>query len=33
MTENQLRKAVIETATAWHGCNEYDGSHRPIIDL
>lgn len=33
MTENELRQAVVAQATAWYGCNEADGTHRPIIDL
>ena len=33
MTEQELRAAVVAHARTWLGCNEYDGSHRPIIDL
>lgn len=33
MTEAQIRAKVVETATAWHGCNEADGSHKQIIDV
>lgn len=33
MTENELRAAVVAQARSWLGCNEYDGSHRQIIDL
>ena len=33
MKENELRQAVVAQARAWLGCNEYDGTHRPIIDL
>ena len=33
MTENELRQAVVAQARTWLGCNEYDGTHRPIIDL
>lgn len=32
MTENELRQHVCDTARAWMGCREADGSHRPIID-
>ena len=32
MTETQLRQLVCDTARAWMGCREADGSHRPIID-
>lgn len=32
MTESELRKRVCDTAQAWLGCREADGSHRPIID-
>ena len=32
MTENELRQRVCDTARAWLGCREDDGSHRPIID-
>lgn len=32
MTENELRQKVVSTAQAYLGCNEYDGSHRKIID-
>lgn len=33
MTEAQLRQKVVDTAKAWLGCNEYDGSHRQIVDI
>ncbi len=33
MTEQQLRQKVVETACAWVGCKESNGTHRPIIDL
>lgn len=33
MTEMELRAKVVEAARAWLGCNEYEGTHRPIIDL
>lgn len=33
MTETQLRQKVVDTAKAWLGCNEYDGSHRQIVDI
>jgi len=32
MTENELRQLVCDTARAWMGCREADGSHRPILD-
>ena len=32
MTETELRQLVCDTARAWLGCGEADGSHRPIID-
>ena len=32
MTENELRQKVVSTAKQYLGCNEYDGSHRKIID-
>ena len=32
MTENELRGRVVAAAKFWLGCNEYDGTHRPIID-
>lgn len=32
MTEKQLREKVVNTAVAWLGCKEADGSHRKIID-
>ena len=28
-----MRAKVVQTAKAWLGCRESDGSHRPIIDL
>lgn len=33
MTEQALRAKVVETAKAYLGCNELEGTHRPIIDL
>lgn len=33
MTENQIRSKVAEAALEYLGCNEADGSHKPIIDL
>lgn len=33
MTERALRELVIQTARAWLGRKESDGSHREIIDL
>lgn len=33
MTEAQIRAKVVETAAAWLGCNESDGSHRKIVDV
>ena len=32
MTEAQARATVVNTAIAWLGCKEADGSHRKIID-
>lgn len=32
MTEKELRKNVVAIAEKYVGCNEYDGSHRQIID-
>lgn len=32
MTERELRLQVVNTAKKYLGCNEYDGSHRKIID-
>lgn len=32
MTEEQLRAKIVNTAVAWLGCKESDGSHRKIID-
>lgn len=32
-TEATLRQEFLDTAAFWLGCNEADGSHRPIIDL
>ena len=32
-SEEALRQQVISTAENWLGCNESDGSHKPIIDL
>lgn len=31
--EKALRLQVVQTATQWIGCNEADGSFKPIIDL
>lgn len=33
MTEAQIRKIVVETAEAYLGCNEKDGSHKKIINI
>ena len=33
MTEAELRRDVVEQATAWLGCRESDGSFKFIIDL
>lgn len=33
MTEAQIRAKVVETAAAWIGCKESDGSHKKIIDV
>lgn len=33
MTEKELRQKVVDTANAWLGCQESDGSHKKIIDL
>lgn len=33
MTENELRRKVVDIATAWLGFNEADGSHEQIIDV
>ena len=33
MSENDIRKHVVETAEGYLGCNEADGSHKKIIDL
>lgn len=32
MTEKQLREKIVNTAVAWLGCKESDGSHKKIID-
>lgn len=32
MTERELRMLVVNTAKKYLGCNEYDGSHKKIID-
>lgn len=32
MTEKELRQKIVDTAISYLGCNEKDGSHRPIID-
>jgi hypothetical protein len=33
MTEKELRQKVVDTAVAWIGCKESDGSHKKIIDV
>lgn len=33
MTENQLRKKLVDTAVSYLGCKESNGSHKKIIDL
>lgn len=33
MTELELRRKLVATATAYLGCKESDGSHRKIIDI
>ncbi len=33
MTEKELRAKVVDTAVAWLGCKESDGSHKKIIDV
>lgn len=33
MTEKELREKVVNTAIAWLGCKESDGTFKPIIDL
>ncbi len=33
MTERELRELVADTAIEYLGCNEADGTHKPIIDL
>ncbi len=33
MTEKQLRKKIIDTAAAWLGCKESNGTHKQIIDV
>lgn len=33
MTEAELRNLVADTALEYLGCNEADGTHKPIIDL
>lgn len=33
MTEQTLRNKVADCAVEYLGCNEYDGSHKPIIDI
>lgn len=33
MTEKQLREKAVNTAKAWEGCKESNGTHKPIIDL
>ena len=32
-SETEVRKKLVDTACAWAGVREDDGSHRPIIDL
>ena len=33
MTELELRRKVVQTAEAYLGCKESNGSHKPIIDV
>lgn len=33
MTETQLRNKTVQTAQAWLGCKESNGTHKQIIDL
>ena len=33
MTESQLRNIVVQTAKAWHGRRESNGTHKVIIDV
>jgi len=33
MTERQLREKAVNTAKAWAGCKESNGTHKQIIDL
>lgn len=33
MEEKQLREKTVNTAKAWNGCKESNGTHKPIIDL
>ena len=33
MTEKQIRDKMVQTATAWLGCKESNGTHKQIIDL
>ena len=33
MTERQLREKAVNTAKAWKGCKESNGTHKQIIDL
>lgn len=33
MTEAQLRQQFVNAAITWLGCNESDGSHKPIVDI
>lgn len=33
MTEKELRAKVVDTAVAWLGCKEANGSHKKIIDV
>lgn len=33
MTENEIRKHIIDTAKSYLGCKESDGSHKKILDI
>lgn len=33
MTENEIRTKVVDTAAKYLNCNEFDGTHRQIIDI
>lgn len=33
MTEIEIRSLIVNTAKKYYGCNEYDGSHRQIVDI